>query len=313
MALLLNLARKSVQGFEQLSLSLSHLARARHKQNIHKNISWRSCTPHFTHSFSLHSFSRFCLTLAFILVVSLFGGIARADSAKNSDPYKVGIKKPKTGGFVGGEFGIGSAYSYANARVYYGTNWYDYNYHSGSSTHSTLPINVFGGYQWYFYDRPWFHFGVRVRGHIGYTNLNTSFSDWGWYNRNAKFSISSHAIQYGVEAQFLWDFLNMGEHTLGWHFAPIGLGGSTFFGSLKASSSNATNSNLSVEDDLTTKTKFSYLFSTGFHYYYNAKHMVFATYRYQYYSSDYEPTANNRASYHITAYNSFMLGYAYKF
>lgn len=289
---------------KSLSLSLSHLARVRHKQNI----AWRSYTPHFTHSlFSLHSFSRFCQlsTLAFILVFSLFGGVVRADSAKNSDPYKVGIKKPKTCGFVGAEFGIGSAYSYASVRRY----WY-----SGSSTHSTFPINVFGGYQWYFYDRPWFHFGVRVRGHIGYTNLNTSFSDWGWYDyQNAKFSISSHAIQYGVEAQFLWDFLNMGEHTLGWHFAPIGLGGSTFFGSLKASIPDSTNTNLSVEDDLTTKTKFSYLFSTGFHYYYNAKHMVFATYRYQYYSSDYEPTANNRASYHITAYNSFMLGYAYKF
>ncbi|RDU53080.1 hypothetical protein [Helicobacter sp. MIT 01-3238] len=304
MALLLNQHQNSCKASEQISLSLSHLARVRHKQNT----AWHSCTPHFTHSlFSLHSFSRFCQlsTLAFILAFSLFGGVARADSTKNSDPYKVGIKKPKTGGFVGGEFGIGSAYSYANTYP----SGFSY---SGSSTHSTFPINVFGGYQWYFYDRPWFHFGVRVRGHIGYTNYNTSFSDWWYwgYRNNAKFSISSHAIQYGVEAQFLWDFLNMGEHTLGWHFAPIGLGGSTFFGSLKV---NGLGNNASIEDDLTTTTKFNYLFSTGFHYYYNAKHMVFATYKYQYFNSDYQPTSTNRASYSLIAYNSFMLGYAYKF
>ncbi len=119
------------------------------------------------------------------------------------------------------------------------------------------------------------------------------------------------AIQYGVEAQFLWDFLNMGEHTLGWHFAPIGLGGSTFFGSMKVTTNNVAGGSFS--DDLTTTTKFSYLFSTGIHYYYNAKHIAFATYKYQYYNSNYEPTANNRAMYHLIAYNSFMLGYAYKF
>ena len=245
------------------------------------------------------------------MVFSLFGSIARADSTKNSDPYKVGIKKPKTGGFVGGEIGFGGAYTWIDAYIYNSQGQYQGNYW-GSSDHTAIPLNVFGGYQWYFYDRPWFHFGVRVRGHIGYTNYNTSFSDWWYwgYRNNAKFSISSHAIQYGVEAQFLWDFLNMGEHTLGWHFAPIGLGGSTFFGSLKV---NGLGNNASIEDDLTTTTKFNYLFSTGFHYYYNAKHMVFATYKYQYFNSDYQPTSTNRASYSLIAYNSFMLGYAYKF
>ena len=234
------------------------------------------------------------------------GGGGGGNNNAWNDPYKVGIKKPKTGAFVGAELGIGSAYSSAYS---YGINYYSY---SGSSSHSSFPINIFGGYQWYFYDRPWFHFGVRVRGHIGYANYNSEFSDWGYYyNRNTKYSISSHAIQYGVEAQFLWDFLNMGEHTLGWHFSPVGLGGSTFFGSMKVSTNNVAGGTFS--DGLTTTTKFSYLFSTGIHYYYNAKHMAFATYKYQYYNSDYEPTANNRAMYHLIAYNSFMLGYAYKF
>ena len=313
MALLLNQHEsqcKVLSNSLSLSLSLSRLAREKQnaykKHNPRQNTAWCSSLPSFTHSFCHFYFYRILsFAFCFILVFSLFGGVARADSTKNSDPYKVGIKKPKTGGFVGGEFGIGSAYSYANTYP----SGFSY---SGSSTHSTFPINVFGGYQWYFYDRPWFHFGVRVRGHIGYTNYNTSFSDWWYwgYRNNAKFSISSHAIQYGVEAQFLWDFLNMGEHTLGWHFAPIGLGGSTFFGSLKV---NGLGNNASIEDDLTTTTKFNYLFSTGFHYYYNAKHMVFATYKYQYFNSDYQPTSTNRASYSLIAYNSFMLGYAYKF
>lgn len=130
-----------------------------------------------------------------------------------NDPYKVGIKKPKTGGFVGGEFGFGSAYSYAD--VYFYQNNGSYNNLWGGSDHTAIPINVFGGYQWYFYDRPWFHFGVRVRGHIGYSNYNTDITPYYnyWYlnnNASANLEISSHAIQYGVEAQFLWDFLNMG-------------------------------------------------------------------------------------------------------
>ena len=321
MASLLNQHENPCKVFEQLSLSLS-LSLSRLARTRHKNIACRSCTPHFTHSFSLHSFVRFSLALAFILVFSLFGGVARADSTKNSDPYKVGIKKPKTGGFVGGEIGFGGAYSYASMSLYTTRNLADgqrttpsyQGYVSGWSDHTAIPLNVFGGYQWYFYDRPWFHFGVRVRGHIGYTNYNTKISDYTTYSHtNVDFSLTSHAIQYGVEAQFLWDFLNMGEHTLGWHFTPVGLEGSTFFEKTSAVASGGAIG--TIEHDLNIETKFSYMWDTGFHYYYNAKHMVFATYKYRGYNSGYRRSGRgvNSISHYSYTNNSLMLGYAYKF
>lgn len=159
---------------------------------------------------------------------------------------------------------------------------------------------------------------MRVRGHIGYSNYNTDitpyYNYWYYANANANLEISSHAIQYGVEAQFLWDFLNIGEHTLGWHFAPIGLEGSTFFGKITATGGDTfTNANSA---DLKTQTKFSYIVSTGLHYYYNAQHMVFATYRSRYYGTDFSSAsgANNvRFRYYAYANHLFMLGYAYKF
>lgn len=252
------------------------------------------------------------LTLAFILAFSLFGSIARADSAKNSDPYKVGIKKPKTGGFVGGEIGFGGAYTWIDAYIYNAQGQYQGNYW-GSSDHTAIPLNVFGGYQWYFYDRPWFHFGVRVRGHIGYTNYNTEVANYRWaYGNNVTLSISSHAIQYGAEAQFLWDFLNMGKHTLGWHISPVGLEGSTFFGSVTATGGG--NNFGTISNDLKIATKFSYIFSTGFHYYYNARHIVFATYKSRYYNNSYNAVSGTNTIYYYTyANNLLMLGYAYKF
>lgn len=226
--------------------------------------------------------------------------MVRADSTKNSDPYKVGIKKPKTGGFVGGEFGFGS--SYATTENIDG-------YYTPSGNGTAFPINVFGGYQWYFYDRPWFHFGVRVRGHIGYSNYNADISRY-LYGGRLNIALSAHAIQYGAEAQFLWDFLNMGEHTLGWHISPVGLEGSTFFGSFEAT---ATAVNIKVSGDLAGHTKFTYAFSTGFHYYYSARHLVFATYKSRYYNLNESVGDANKLGYSTTANNLLMLGYAYKF
>ncbi|MGX2972817.1 outer membrane beta-barrel protein [Helicobacter sp. T3_23-1059] len=187
-------------------------------------------------------------------------------------------------------------------------------YYSNWNDHTAIPINIFGGYQWYFYDRPWFHFGVRVRGHIGYSNYNTKMSDYNsLYSTNVDFALSSHAIQYGVEAQFLWDFLNMGQHTLGWHFAPIGLEGSTFFDKFSITASG--NAQGTGEYDTNIHTKFSYVWNTGLHYYFNAKHMVFATYKYRGYSSGYQTAGKGQNSirYYNYSNNSFMLGYAYKF
>ena len=283
--------------FGQISLSLSRLASI-----------WRSYN--FTHLF-LSCF------LAFGIL-----GFGYADTKSSGDPYKVGIKKPKTGGFVGGEFGFGSAYSYAGMSIYSTRDLANGNntnpQYQGSvsnwNDHTAIPLNVFGGYQWYFYDRPWFHFGVRVRGHIGYSNYNTEITDYTYYSHtNATFDISSHAIQYGAEAQFLWDFLNMGEHTLGWHLTPIGLEGSTFFDKISVNVSGGAVG--TITHDLNISTQFSYMWNTGLHYYFNAKHMVFATYKYRGYSAKNKTSGKglNHINYYNYSNSQFMLGYAYKF
>lgn len=123
--------------------------------------------------------------------------VGGGEKSTSSQQYTFGIKEPKTGGIVGGEFGIGSAT--AGIRI-------DGAY--GIASYPIVPLNIFGGYQWYFYDRPHYTFGVRVRGHIGYTNYNTTFK--GLYSSA---SLTSNSIQYGVEGQLLWDFLDYKEHT----------------------------------------------------------------------------------------------------
>ena len=164
------------------------------------------------------------------------------------------------------------------------------------------------------YDRPWFHFGVRVRGHIGYTNYNTEINrNYSSYTDNVNLSISAHGIQYGIGAEFLWDFLNIGEHTLGWHFAPINLEGSTFFGSYEATINDGTTKDFKISGDLVTHTKFAYMFNTGIHYYYNARHMVFATFRIRHYSVSTENSTMEKIGYSTTSHYTLMHGYAYKF
>lgn len=217
------------------------------------------------------------------------GGV---ESTSNQQ-YTFGIKEPKTGGFVGGEFGIGSAIASIPWRISgyaYGGSNYDY---------VVVPLNIFGGYQWYFYDRPHYTFGIRVRGHIGYTNYNTTFKGW-----HTSASLTSNSIQYGVEGQLLWDFLDYKEYTLGMHFSPLGFEGSTFFGK---GVENGINTKRNI--DLGSHTKFAYTIGIGLHYYYAQNHQVYLTYRYRTYSN----SADSTTKYYSVANSVFMLGYAYKF
>ena len=108
--------------------------------------------------------------------------------------------------------------------------------------------------------------------------------------------------------------MGFSKYGVAYTWLAIGLEGSTFFGKITATGGNTfTNANSA---DLKTQTKFSYIVSTGLHYYYNAKHMVFATYRSRYYGNDFSSAsgANNvRFRYYAYANHLFMLGYAYKF
>lgn len=213
------------------------------------------------------------------------------NSTKGESQYTFGIKYPKTGGFIGGEFGVGGGMASIPWRLS------GYNYGGSNHDYVVIPINIFGGYQWYFYDQPYYTFGVRVRGHIGYTNYNATLG------YAPDITLTSHGIQYGAEAQIVWDILDYETHTAGIHFAPIGFEGSTFFGKATV------NSYTPLKLDLGSHTKFAFTISFGFHYYYGLNHQVYATYKYRTYSN----TANATEKYYSVANNVFMLGYAYKF
>lgn len=221
------------------------------------------------------------------LRLQIGGGGESQNKSAPSQQYTFGIKEPKTGGFIGGEFGVGGA----SARIAYAND--NNGVTAGSNLgYAVVPLNIFGGYQWYFYDRPHYAFGIRVRGHIGYTNYNTTI-------KKRNISLTSNAIQYGAEAQIVWDFLDYMEHTAGLHFAPLGFEGSTFFGKAKTNG---------VTYDLGSHSDFAFTLSIGLHYYYAINHQVSATYKYRTYSE-----RVNTNKFYSVATSVFMLGYAYKF
>lgn len=196
--------------------------------------------------------------------------------------------KQKQGGFIGGEFGVGGAYV-----CVLGASCGD-----GFSPN----LNVMGGYQWYFMDEPFFHLGLRLKGHLGYSYYG---ADLGYYGR---YAASTHSLQIGVEPSFIWDVLQYKKHTLGAYISPLGFEVGTYFGS---ASGNYVAEKTSYP--LTTYTKFIYLFGAGVHYYYDAKHMVFAGYRYRKVFGGYSSTTQNTAGFIVYPWHSFVVGYAYKF
>lgn len=199
--------------------------------------------------------------------------------------------------------------------------------------------------------------GLRLKGYVGYSNYfkelaNGTFIDsgTGYYdnagnsqqadftyttNNNIVVSLDSHAIQYGVELAYIWDFLERGKHTFGLDVAPIGLEASTYFSNLKDKVSGSTTytysgtgtnntglpSTFTESNDETfklgfdTHTKLAYTASIGLHYFYNTNHQVFLSYKLRTYSIT--PTAKNKntgtGKISNVANHAILLGYAYKF
>ena len=169
--------------------------------------------------------------------------------------------------------------------------------------------------------------GLRAKGYVGYSNYYyTLFREKGYDeqidpdtnqpygNYDFSYILNAHGIQYGAELAYIWDFLDKGKHTIGLDIAPLGLEGSTYFGKISAKTNGVTE----VELNIKTHTKFAYTASIGLHYYYNANHQVFASYKIRSYSTT--PTAKSKNSNEYgttkisnTANHAFLLGYAYKF
>lgn len=147
------------------------------------------------------------------------------------------------------------------------------------------------------------HFGLRLRGHLGYGNHGGDLSYYYYYGDTI--SASVHSLQGGVEASFIWDFLEYKNHTLGWNASPVGFEIAGFFGSVSAGGGESL--------DLNSYVGFAYMFSSGIHYYYNAKHLVFLTYKYRTYFGNGSANTGNKIGFYVSPYHNFMIGYAYKF
>lgn len=91
-----------------------------------------------------------------------------------------------------------------------------------------------------------------------------------------------------------------------WYFKPIGFEIAGFFGSVTPSGS-------AESIDLTSYTKFIWLVSSGVHYYYNNKHLVFLGYRYRRVFSGYSQSTSTTVGFVVQPWHSFVVGYAYKF
>lgn len=177
-----------------------------------------------------------------------------------------------------------------------------------------FPINLMGGYQWYFYNRPWFHLGVAIKAHIGYTNYNEEFYDSYYDGRWYASEVTAHGIQYGLEAKFLWDFLNKGNHTLGVSVAPLGFEGSSVIYSEKYDFGvQAGHTKTYGKAEKGTQTSFTYTFSGGLHYYYDINHQLFVYYKYRFYSDIVSSPKPGLTNYAFAPSHTLMTGYAYKF
>ncbi|MGX2971461.1 hypothetical protein [Helicobacter sp. T3_23-1059] len=205
--------------------------------------------------------------------------------------------------------------------------------------------------------------GLRAKGYIGYSNYfkelykhtfsNEYDATSGYYDKNTGtyyqefesvtngdyvFSLDSHAIQYGVELAYIWDFLDKGKHTIGLDIAPLGLEASTYMPKHKYKATGSTTytwtgtgtNNTGFEDTFTesnnasrsqafeTHTKFAYTASIGLHYYYNVNHQIFASYKIRTYSTTTTATLKFKdyvspAKISNVSNHAFLLGYAYKF
>lgn len=150
-------------------------------------------------------------------------------------------------------------------------------------------IGVIGGYQWYFYDKPYFHLGARLAGHFNYL----------YYDRGLLYG-KAHYLVLGVAPQFIWDFLNIDSHTLGVHFAPLGFNIQARF---YENTTSATDSYMLFAA--------AYEFSAGLHYYIDIRHQLYLTFRFAN-AGGYGNNMNAEYPWELgISYINF--GYAYKF
>lgn len=230
------------------------------------------------------------------------------ESTKESKSSFCAGKHSNTGCFVGVSLGL----SPATSRLDLTTAQATLIRQQPKQESVTIPISLDIGYQWYFAKNS----GVRFKAHIGYENFSAKdmiavASD----GSSRKFPLTSHALTYGLEARYLYDFVYGGDHTFG---ANIGFGveGSSFFNTITTLIGDPA---LNQTQDITypNYTKFAWTGGVGLHYFYKSHHQILLSYTYRGYTDELQKriSLNNviRARASAFANHTFTLSYAYKF
>ena len=168
-----------------------------------------------------------------------------------------GLASELTGWFVGAELG----YSPSVANYVNQTN--NPAFPLLTNTTYALPINLGFGYQWY----PWDNAGFKFRGYVGYANYNSKIS-----LGNEKGNQNSQAIHYGLEAEYLYDFIASQTHTFG-----LNIGTGYEFGSFMGQNITSNGNDINFKG----YTSSSWTSSIGIHYFYNINHQFELKYRYR--------------------------------
>ena len=219
----------------------------------------------------------------------------------SSSSSQDGLASELTGWFIGAELG----YSPSVANYMF----VDSNNGGGNTTSTTfaLPINLGFGYQWY----PWDNAGFKFRGYVGYANYNSKIS-----LGNMSGNQNSQAIHYGLEAEYLYDFIASQMHTFG-----LNIGTGYEFGSFIGQGVKFPQDGSTMTYNFKSYTSSSWTSSIGIHYFYNINHQFELKYRYRSgYTSDDggKTTLDNEVTtreikYASTPKGSIIFAYNYKF
>lgn len=216
-----------------------------------------------------------------------------------------GLASELTGWFAGAELGYSpSVTNYVNLEIKQTDTT---NYVALNSNTYALPINLGFGYQWY----PWDNAGFKFRGYVGYASYNSKIS-----LGNEKGNQNSQAIHYGLEAEYLYDFIASQTHTFG-----LNIGTGYEFGSFFGQNIQSKLKERTVTEELKSYTSSSWTSSIGIHYFYNINHQFELKYRYRSgYTSDDggKTTLDNEVTtreikYASTPKGSIIFAYNYKF
>ena len=113
-------------------------------------------------------------------------------------------------GFCKGQHASTGCFIGASVGLAFGENWMPPfstggdNIGSQTKNFVAVPVNIDLGWQWYYAQNA----GFRFKGYVGYSYYGTKFDETrGILTGAMTFDTSIHAIQYGLEASYLYDHL----------------------------------------------------------------------------------------------------------